>query len=304
MKELDQDRKKLYAELGGVIGRTPLVKYKGEVPNGNTLHIKRECDNPFGSHYDRVYLALFRWWEENKGLKPETNMLETTSGSAGVSFAGIGKRLGYNCYVMIPAGDHLKKRREAVKAQGAKLIVTPEEEGINGFTVSRILNNLNRTGSRFLNHSTGPRGSNNEVTLTSLEAVATEVLQETEKIDVYVVGIGNGSSIVGPGRVLKKHNPDIQIIGYKPKKSGKSNLPGLINQDGLYPHIRLYFPHVEEAKRLMDQEVLVDDKKRTVIGHEDLGETTKAGIFVALQIAETVSKKNLLVLAYDKIERY
>ena len=121
-------------------------------------------------------------------------------------------------------------------------------------------------------------------------------------IDVYIGGIGNGSSIVGPGRVFREHNPNILIIGYKPRKAGKSEYPGLMNQDGLERTID--FPHIVEASKIMSKVFLVDDWNRGVINHEDLGRSAKAGIGVALDVAKEVSKKNILVLGYDKAERY
>ena len=299
---MNQVRNKKYAELSKKIGETPLVKYKGEVANDNTIFIKRECDNPFGSHYDRVYLNLYKDWEENQGLKSGMNVLETTSGSAGVSFSGIGKYLGYNCLVMVPEGDQLQKRREAIKEQGAELILTPENEYINGFP-SRILDNISKYNAKFLNHSMGRKGTNNEVTLNSLEEIALETLNETS-IDFYIAGIGNGSSVVGPGRIFKKHNPEVKIIGYKPRNSGKSNFPGLINQEGLDSSIIIPFPHIREAEKLMDEEILFEESGETLIKYEDLGKTSLVGISVALEIANRVSNKNLLVLGYDKFERY
>jgi len=299
---MEKDRQKLYESLKERIGRTRLEPYMGDVPNGNSIFIKRECDNPLGSHYDRVYLALYKYWEENKGLKPGMNVLETSSGSAGVSFAGIGRYLGYNCYVMVPEGEQLRKRREAIAEQGAKIILTPEEEYINGFP-KRIPQYIGELKAKFLNHSMGRKGTNNEVTLTSLEEIAKEVLEEIN-VDIYVVGIGNGSSIVGPGRVFKKYDSTMQIVGYKPRKSGKNDLPGLINQDGLDPSIVIPFPHIEEAKKIMGREVLLNGLDTGVIGNEDLGRTGRAGISVALDMAKEVNGKNMLVLAYDKADRY
>lgn len=298
---MNEERKKLYEQLESKIGNTPLVKYAGEVPNENTIWIKRECDNPFGSHYDRVYMALYKDFEENKGLKPGMNVLETTSGTAGVSFSGIGKELGYNCYVMIPDDPVKQKRIEAIKAQEGKILPTPAEEDIQGFTKERIMDNVNKYDLKFLNHSMGPRGTNNEVTLCALAGIAEEVLTE-KSIDMYVAGIGNGSSIVGPGRVFKEHNPNTLIVGYKPRKSGKSEYPGLMNQDGLEKAID--FPHIREANKLMDRVMYVDDWNKGVSNHEDLGRSAKAGIGVALEIAKEVSGKNILVIGYDKAERY
>ncbi len=298
---MNSERKKLYASLERRIGRTPLVIYNGTVPNENTLWIKRECDNPFGSHYDRVYLALFRHWEESNSPQLGMNVLETSSGSAGVSFAGIGRLLGFNCYVMIPDDSIKKKRIDAIKAQGGTVILTPPEEDIQGFTKERIVTNIKKYRAKFLNHSMGLRGTNNETTLSSLETIAQEVLVET-KIDTYVAGIGNGSSIVGPGRAFKKHSPETQIIGYMPRKTGKSEYPGLMNQEGLSNAIN--FPHIVEAKQLMSRVVLVDDWNIGVFNHEDLGRSSKAGIKVALEISKEITGKKILVLGYDKTERY
>lgn len=296
------ERKRKYEQLESRIGDTPLVKYVGDVPNDNTIWIKRECDNPFGSHYDRVYLALFRDWEENRRLKPGMNVLETSSGSAGVSFAGIGKELGYNCYVMIPKGKQLQKRREAIQEQGGTLILTPENEYLSGFS-SRIPMCKAELGAKFLNHSMGRNGASNEVTLGALEEVAREVLAKMP-VDVYVGGLGNGSNVVGMGRVFREYNPQVQIIGYKPSVSGKSDLPGLVSQDDLDPSDVIAFPHVAEADKIMDRVELISDWDRGVVGHDDLGRTARAGISVALDAAKEVKGKNILVVGYDKIDRY
>ncbi|MBS3176511.1 pyridoxal-phosphate dependent enzyme [Candidatus Woesearchaeota archaeon] len=298
---MERTRIQKYKELGARIGNTPLVRYVGKVPNRNTIWIKRECDNPFGSHYDRVYTALFKHFEENRGLQPGMNVLETTSGTAGVSFAGIGRELGYKCYVMIPEDPIKQKRIEAIRAQGGIILPTPAEEDIQGFTRERIMGNIKRYSAVFLNHSMDPGGINNEITLCSLAGIAGEVLQETG-IDVFVGGIGNGSSIVGPGRVFRVRNADALIVGYKPKKAGKSEYPGLMNQDGLERTID--FPHIKEANKLIDRIMLVDDWNKGVINHEDLGRSAKAGIGVALDVARDVTGKNILVLGYDKAERY
>ncbi len=81
-------------------------------------------------------------------------------------------------------------------------------------------------------------------------------------------------------------------------------LPGLLNQEGLDPSVVISFPHMVQARKIMDYEVLVEEWNKEVFNHEDLGRTTKAGISVALDVALMVENKNILVLGYDKIERY
>lgn len=298
---MNEERLKKYTELSSRIGKTRLDRYPFTTPNNNTIWIKRECDNPYGSHYDRVYLAIFRHLEAGNQLQPGMNVLETSSGSAGISFAGIGRELGYNCYVMIPEDEIKRKRIEEIRNQGGVVIPTSSEEDIQGFTRERIVANMRKYRAKFLNHSMGPQNTNNEITLSALEEIAEEVLKQTS-VEVFVAGIGNGSSIVGPGRVLKRHNSNLQVIGYMPNQSGKSQYPGLMNQDGLLNKIN--FPHITEAGLMLDRTVLVENWNEGVTDNEDLGRSAKAGISVALKIAKEVRRKNILVIGYDSATRY
>ncbi len=381
---ITKKRTELYGKLGQEIGRTSLVEFQGIVPNGNTIYIKRECDNPFGSHYDRVYLALFSHYEDLERIKPGDKVLETTSGAAGVSFAGIGKRLGYKCYVALPAGGE-KAREEAIKTQlecPEHLILTPADKYIGGFP-SFLRGFLpNHQDYFFLNHSMGLRDrqtgrpSNNEVTLTALEDIAHEVVDKDIKIAYFVPAVGNGSSVLGPGRVFQQRNrfmydilgtfleegapynlpkfdlkSEVETIedertkiiafetfqsavafellypgeyerrfGIKSGTLSRHRLPGTSFQGIDFPHIRNFID-----ERIVDEVALVSDVKmdreynqltgRRDIedlphwdvgfdGHKDLGRSTRAGISVALEIAKKVRGKNILVIGYDKSERY
>src|SRR3989338_4482497 len=210
---MNEQRQKLYQELDEKIGKTPLVEYDGEVPNGNKIWIKRECDNPFGSHYDRVYLALFRHYEEQERIKTGDHVLETTSGSAGVSFAGIGKLLGYNCTVAIPAAGE-KARVQAIKEQGAEIIFTDELRYIAGFPqfIKEFLGE--HPDYFFLNHSMGKNGANNEVTLGALEEIAKEIA--SKEMDYFISAVGNGSNLLGVGRAMPKST---KIIAFETVQS-------------------------------------------------------------------------------------
>ena len=333
---MDSNRIRLYDELEKQIGNTPLVQYFGEVPNGNRIWIKRECDNPFGSHYDRVYLALYKDWEEKRGLKPGSNVLETTSGTAGVSFSGIGSFLGYNCFVMLPDCEGLEKRKESIEREGGTVLLTPGDY-VNGFTKERIVGNMKKYNAAFLNHSMGSRGTNNEVTLSSLEGITRETLEGID-IDYFIPAVGNGSSVLGPGRILDH----VRVIGFESvqsavaysllhpgeyeKKFGitpgtlsRHKLPGTSYQGIDFPHIR------ESVESVLDEVVLISDSdmdeeyerltgqnvtrslphwNMDLVNHEDLGRSSKAGLAVALEITKSFSEKNLLIIGYDKIERY
>ncbi|MBS3096076.1 pyridoxal-phosphate dependent enzyme [Candidatus Woesearchaeota archaeon] len=382
---MNQKRMELYGELEKRIGRTPLVKFLGEVPNENAIYIKRECDNPFGSHYDRVYLELFRHHEDSGNIQPGNKVLETTTGAAGVSFAGIGKKLGYDCYVALPAGGE-KAREDAIKQQLPSedhLILTPAEHYVSGFPnfLKRFL--VRNKDYFFLNHSMGPmdkhtgRYTNNEITLMALEVIADEVMREKIEIAYFVPAVGNGSSVLGPARVFKKIDEilygaiggiweepssfggvamkDLQdtadyIDSVRTKTIAFETVQSAVAFDQLHPgeyekrfsikpgtlsrhrlpgtsYQGINFPHIKNSieGRIIDEVILVSDSKMDeeyqrltgmadtrqlphwdvhFAGHKDLGRSTRAGISVALDIAKRAKGKNILVIGYDKAERY
>ncbi len=342
---MDEERTAIYDELEENVGNTPLVSYVGEVPNDNRISIKRECDNPFGSHYDRVYLALFRHFEQSGKLQPGAKVLETTSGAAGVSFAGIGRLLGYECFVALPAGGE-KAREDAIKEQlqsADHLFFTPADKYIAGFPnfIRGFL--AEHKDFIFLNHSMGKRDretgqfTNNEVTLQALEGITRESLGEIA-VDYFLPAVGNGSSVLGPGRVFDGRTKLVPFetfqsaVLYDAIKSGEYKRkfgiePGTLSRHKLpgTSYHGIDFPHIRNSLGLVDDVALVSDATMdaeyqritgrndtlslphwdvTLENHEDLGRTGRAGISVALDLARNVHGKNFLVIAYDKAERY
>ncbi|HLC85193.1 MAG TPA: pyridoxal-phosphate dependent enzyme [Candidatus Nanoarchaeia archaeon] len=342
-----EPRPQEWKSLAKSIGNTPLVQYAGEVPQGNKIWVKRECDNPFGSHYDRVYLDLFHHLESQGTLKPNARVLETTSGAAGVSFAGIGRLLGYECFVALPTGGE-RAREEAIREllpSQDHLIFTPADQYVSGFPsfLRRFL--AIHKDVVFLNHSMGPRDqetgkfTNNEVTLRALERITREVIEEIST-DYFIPAVGNGSSVLGPARVLPNETKVIafetvqsavayglrypgeyeKMFGITPGTLSRHRLPGTSYRGIEFPHI---INAIEDG--IVDEVILVsdarmDDEYERITGKcetkrlphwdmllpdcVDVGRTTRAGISVALEIAERVSEKNLLVIAYDKASRY
>ncbi len=338
LSALPANRARLYRALEEEIGNTPLVRYEGAVANGNRIMIKRECDNTFGSHYDRVYLWLFAFHEALGHIRARSKVVETTSGSAGVSFAAIGKELGFDCIVALPEGGE-KARERAILEHGAELILTPEESYIAGLPrfIKRFL--VRNRDVFFLNHSCGPNDTNNEIALAALGGIVREIPDDLS-LDVFCPAIGNGSSALGPGRELPKA---CNVIGFEAFSSavaydlvsdgtlendfgvvatdfGRHRLPGTSYAGVKFPHIR---SAVKEG--ILSRVVLVSDRNidaeyfdltRRRVSEDlphwddpsccfaDTGRTTRAGLAVVKELARSMEDKTFLIIAYDKSDRY
>jgi len=280
-------RKQIYDALSDIVGKTRLVQYE-EIPNGNKIWIKKESENPWGSHYDRVYIDLFREAEESGKIKPGDKVIETTSGSAGVSFAAIGKLLGYDCFVALPAGGEVAREKAILEHLPNKdhLIMTPAESYIAGFP--QFLKKFLPTHKDFyfLNHSMGPRDKTtglftcNETTIKAIAPIAYETLEELSKkdihLDYFISAIGNGSNTLGIGRVLKD---GCKVIGVETFQSGAAydlmkpgeyekkygikpgELPRHKYPGTSYPGIP--FPHIQSCitEKVLDDMILVSDSQ-------------------------------------------
>jgi len=293
---MNQERQELYTQLSEQVSNTRLVQYQGNVPNGNQIFVKMESEQHFGSHYDRVFLELFKHYEDSGDIKPGDKVLETSSGSAGVSFAGLGAVLGYECIVAMPKGGE-KAREEAVLKylkSPDHLEFTPAKDYVNGFKkfIGRHL--VKNRGTFFINHSMGKDNTNNEVTLKALEGIADEVLA-VQPIDHFISAVGNGSNTLGVGRGMKQAG--VSVTGYESFSSAtvyntmysnkrdprytvnrfgyvregaftRHQMPGTSYPGIDFPHIRGLF---EEA--ILDDVVLVVDEeqnKQYLAGHLDI----------------------------------
>lgn len=367
--KLNKKRENKYQELEEKIRNTPLIPYTGEVANNNNIWIKNVSESAFGSHYDLPYLELFKHYETIGKIKPGNKVFESTSGSAGVSMVNIGKELGYECNVAIPKGgekarekaifesfdknkkiihyDPMSREIPTLKDDTNHLILTPKNKYVNGFMdLIRPLLVKNRDVF-FLNHSMGKtKEMVNEVTLKGFENLAKESLRDLntlgETIDYFVPAVGNGSSILGPGRALSKETKTIgfepfqaalayelihpgkyeEQYGIKPGTLERSMLPGMsFSIQGKHVPI----PHITTAidQGILEDVILVSDWHTDAnyqahtgkqIGseiprwhHENyqgLGRSTRAGIAAAKKLSENTQGKNILLLGYDKMERY
>jgi len=255
---------------------TGILEYDGYVPNENRIIFKLECDHPIGgSHYGRVYGKLFADVIARGELKPGMRALETSTGSAGISFAMMGRLLGYPCIVAVPKGVG-EARIEAIEAEGAEVILT-DGDYVNGFPEFLAKYRAENLDVCFLNHSMNEKAGENKITTAALEPIAHEIAMQVPEATDVIVGIGNGSSPYAIGRALAAMGSDIKTLVYEPFQSGvafemhkpglykkeygidigtlpQHHVPGLSYKGISFPHIRLCF-----RKGLVDETWLVSD---------------------------------------------
>ncbi|MBI2133558.1 pyridoxal-phosphate dependent enzyme [Candidatus Woesearchaeota archaeon] len=210
---MDTSRGKIYNDLEAEIGNTPLYKLSRiQFPHGNEVYAKEEWQNPGGSHYDRVFVKLFYDYEKAGKITPgKTPVVETTSGSAGVSFARLGRLLGYQCLVICP--ENLSARIEAIQNEGAEVRLTPKKEYVEG-SAAALRKPVKKENKERLRSGKPPyfpiNHSQLEMSATAVEAAVNEAAEQALqqygiKFDLAIAAGGNGTTALGFGRAAKRH---------------------------------------------------------------------------------------------------
>ncbi len=221
------------------IGNTPLVDISQFSPKTDVhLLAKLESHNPTGSVKDRVALALIdRAEREGKLVQGEGGViLEPTSGNTGIGLALIGKLRGYQVKVVMPASVS-SERVQLLEGFGAEIIFSEAEMGTNeSINVAKQLSQENP--SWFMPYQYG-NSANPDAHYTS---TGPEIARDAPEVDFFVAGLGTGGTLMGVGKALREHNPDVKIIGAAPHPDDKVQglrsiehgfIPPILNLDNL-----------------------------------------------------------------------
>lgn len=199
-----------------LIGNTPLVRL-GRLSDGlpGQVVAKLEYFNPGSSVKDRIAIAMIRAAEEAGQLKPDTTIVEATSGNTGIGLAMVCAALGYKLIITMPE-TMSKERRMLLRAYGAELILTPGAEGMSG-AIARAQALVDSAPSRYFMPSQFENPANPEI---HRRTTAEEVWRDTGgKVDIFVSGVGTGGTLTGVGEVLKQKNPAIRAYAVEPEAS-------------------------------------------------------------------------------------
>ncbi len=281
-----------------LIGNTPILKL-----NGESIFAKAEFLNPGGSVKDRVALAMLEGAERDGKLKPDSVILEPTSGNTGIGLALVGRLKGYCVRIVMPEGMS-EERKKLITALGAELELTPDGEGIPG-AVKRAYALAERDPRVFMPN----QFENRDNPRVHYEETAHELWRQMSgKIDCFVAGVGSGGTLQGVGTFLKEHNPKVKLIAVEPKNASAllGHEPGLHQiqgiGDGFVPAV-LDVSLVDGIIEVTDEDAISTTRE---LGAKDgllVGISSGANVWAARRVARTV-KGNIATILPDRAERY
>jgi cysteine synthase A len=297
---------RIYDNITELVGNTPLVRLHRLVPEGSAeVVVKLESFNPMSSVKDRIGLSMIDEAERSGELRPDSIIVEATSGNTGIGLAFVAAARGYKCVLVMPDTLSLE-RRKILDALGATLILTPGPKGITESQRVAEEYALRTPGAWLSKQFDNP--ANPKV---HRETTAQEILRDTDRrVDAVVAGVGTGGTITGVGQVFKKELPETLIVAVEPiesqvLKGGKHNLHKI---QGIGPG---FVPAIYDAKvvdRVID--VKLDDAlavSRRLSKEEGIfvGISAGAVAWSALQIAaELGSGRRVVAVLPDSGERY
>ena len=299
----------IYTSADQLIGKTPLLELthlEKEFGLKAKIVAKLEYFNPAGSVKDRIAKAMIDDAEKSGKLKPDSVIIEPTSGNTGIGLASVATARGYRIILTMPETMSVE-RRQLIKAYGAEIVLTEGAKGMKGaiakaeelakeipnsFIPGQFVNPANPSAHR---EHTGP-----------------EIFEDTDgKVDIFVAGVGTGGTVTGVGEYLKSKKPDVKVVAVEPTTSavlstgvaGAHKIQGI--GAGFVPDV-LNTKVYDEIIPVSNEDAFATGKR---IGKSEgilVGISSGAATFAAIELAKRPENegKTIVVLLPDTGDRY
>ena len=300
---------KVYTSATELIGKTPLLELTHiEKSLGLKAKIvaKLEYFNPAGSVKDRIAKAIIDDAEASGKLKPDSVIIEPTSGNTGIGLASVAAARGYRIILTMPETMSVE-RRQLMKAYGAELVLTEGAKGMKG-AIAKAEELAAETPNSFIPgqfvNPANPKAHR--------ETTGPEIYEDTDgKVDIFVAGVGTGGTVTRVGEYLKSKNPNIKVVAVEPATSavlstgvagphkiqgiGAGFIPDVLNT-GIY----------DEIIPVSNEDAFATGK---LIGKSEgvlVGISSGAATFAAIELAKRPENedKTIVVLLPDTGDRY
>ena len=289
------------AQLLG-IGNTPLVWYEEEY--AGDIYIKNESFNASGSVKDRAALGMILDAEEKGLLHAGDTIVEATSGNMGIALAYVGIKRGYKVMLAMPSTMTVE-RRQIMQAMGAELVLTEGSLGMQG-AIDAVQQYSTKKGYVWLKQFENPAN----VTAHYL-STGVEILEQLDRVDVLVAGVGTGGTLIGTGRRIREQYPNVEIIAVEPASSavisGGNKGPHKIQGIGAGFVTALYDRKlVNRVERVSDDEAMENFRLLNLKHGYCCGISSAANMVVAAKLAQdpAYAGKNIVTFFPDGDDRY
>lgn len=295
----------IYNSLLEMIGQTPVVRLN-TLPDssGAEVYVKLEGKNPGGSIKDRAALGMIEDAESKGMLKPGMTIVEPTSGNTGIAIAMIGALKGYRVVIIMPETMSVE-RRIIMKAYGAEIQLTEGTKGMKG-AIEKAVQMKEADDNIFI-----PGQFSNPANLEMhYRTTAQEILNDFDRLDVFVAGVGTSGTISGVGKRLKEERPSIKIVAVEPANSPviSGGQPGPHKIQGIGAGFVTSLYNQEVVDQLLTVEDDVAYQTANNLAREEglfLGISAAANVAAALKIAaELGPDAKVLTVAPDSGDKY
>ena len=283
-----------------LIGRTPLVALTRLLPQaGVQLLAKLEGQNPGGSVKDRTAWGIVEDALARGVLRPGGRLLDATSGNTGIAYAMLGAALGFRVQLCVPASAG-EARLRLLRLYGADLVITDPMEGSDGaIREARARAARSEEGVFYADQYSNPANWRAHYQTTGVE-----ILEQTAgEITHFIAGLGTTGTLVGVGRRLREHKPDVRLVAAQPDSplhaiEGWKHLP-----TALVPAI--YDPTLADEHAIVSTEEAMFMVQR-LAREEGLFVSPSAGAAcaVACRVAERLREGTVVVLFADGGEKH
>jgi cysteine synthase B len=279
------------------VGNTPLVEVQNIFKKeGVTLLLKLEGNNPGGSVKDRAAYNMIYEALKRKNIKKGDTLVEATSGNTGIALALMAKILGVNMVLVLPENSTIE-RIKTMRAYGAKVILTPQELGIEG-SRDYALKLKYKKGYFILNQFDNPDNSK-----AHYKTTGPEIWRDTEgEVTHFIAAMGTTGTIMGVSDFLKEQNREIRIIGAQPKEGAK--IPGIRKWPQEYLPAIFNASKVDEVIEVSEEESKAMTQRLASKEGIFAGMSSGGSVLAAIKVAEKLEKGVVVAIVCDRGDRY
>ncbi len=292
-----------FYDILNVIGNTPILRLAKISPI--PIFAKGEYLNPGGSVKDRVAKYMISMAEKRGELKPDSVIIEATSGNTGIAVAFVGIHRGYRVIIVMPE-DMSEERKKIIRALGAELVLTPSAESLTG-----SVNEARKLSESIPNAHILGQFENPDNPKVHYLTTGVEIWKQLEgNVDAFVAGVGSGGTLGGAGKFLKEQNSRIKIVAVEPENSAAllGQEPGLHQiqgiGDGFVPPV-LDVSLIDQVVTVSDEDAIETTRSLARLEGTMVGTSSGANVWAAMKVANELGPdKRVVTILPDRIERY